>query len=78
VRPHAPPSGVSIGQMTPHEVGWSCRGFGFFVSRATGVDTLRRSERVDALVMRPSCCATPVCAVVPRIDMIPQLPVASA
>ena len=77
VRPHAEPSGVSMGQMRPHAVGWSCRGSGFFVSRATGVDNFRRSEMVVDTVIRPSCWATPFCAVLPFVDRIPQLPVAA-
>ena len=74
VSPHAPPSGVSIGQMSPHAVGCSCRGFGFLVSLATGVDSFRSCARVVMEVMRVSCCATPFCVVPPR-DMMPQFPV---
>ena len=77
VSPQPLPSGVSMGQMSPHCVTCSCRGLGFLVSLATGVATLRRSASVAGDVMRPSCCDTPFCAVFPRVDMIPQFPVAS-
>ena len=73
------PSGVSIGQSSPHAVWCSWRGFGFFVSRATGVETLRSSASVAAEVTRESCWLTPFCVEPPpRAERMPQLPVASA
>jgi hypothetical protein len=56
-RPHACPSGVSAGQMMPHCVLCSCRGFASLPSRPTGELMRRRCDRVDAYASLFSTCA---------------------
>ena len=61
ISPHAVPSGVSLGQSSPHDVLCSMRGLGALVSREMGVLTRRMLEMVASTDMREIIWTTPVC-----------------
>ena len=59
-RPHAEPSGVSTGQVSPSDVVCSWRGLGILPSREIGQLMRLSWLMAESVVILESICATPV------------------